>query len=81
MASTFTPNLNLEKPSHGEKVDGWDEVLNSNFDLIDGSIRTVQVRTSDPILPASGEQWIRSDLAELRIRVGSATYKIDLSSV
>jgi hypothetical protein len=39
------------------------------------------VRTADPASPADGEQWVRSDLAQLRIRVGSATYKVELAAV
>lgn len=33
MASTFTPNLNLEKPENATV--GWDTALNSNFDTLD----------------------------------------------
>ena len=81
MASTFTPNLNLEKPAHGERVNDWDAALNANFDAIDAAIRRVVVRTSDPASPADGEMWVRSDLAQLRIRVGTATCKVDLGTV
>jgi hypothetical protein len=41
----------------------------------------VPVRTSDPASPATGQQWIRSDLGQLRVRVGSTTYKVDLAAV
>jgi len=81
MASTFTPNLNLEKPGHGERVNEWDEVMNANFDAIDAAAWRLPVRTSDPASPADGEQWIRSDLAQLRTRIGTATYKVDLTAV
>jgi len=81
MASTFTPNLNLEKPAHGDRVGDWDAVLNANFDAIDAAAWNVPVRTSDPPSPASGQQWVRSDLGQLRIRVGSSTYKVDLTAV
>ena len=81
MPSTFTPNLNLEKPAHGERVNDWDEAINANFDAIDAVAWRVPVRTSDPTSPAEGEQWVRSDLSQLRIRVGSATYKVELAAV
>jgi hypothetical protein len=81
MASTWTPNLNLEKPGHGDHAGDWDEVLNANFDAIDAAAWLVPVRTDDPAAPADGEQWVRSDLAQLRVRVGAATYKVDLTAV
>jgi hypothetical protein len=81
MASTFTPNLNLEKPAHGERVNDWDAVVNANFDAIDAALWRVPVRTDDPATPAEGEQWVRSDLGELRVRVGSATFKVGLVAV
>jgi hypothetical protein len=79
MPSTFTPNLNLEKPGHGERVGDWDAALNANFDALDAAFARVPVRTDDPPAPADGQQWVRSDLAQLRVRVGAATYKVDLS--
>ena len=81
MASTFTTNLNLEKPGHGERVNDWDAVLNANFDAIDAAAWTVPIVTSDPDSPAEGRQWIRSDLGQLRVRIGAATYKVDLTAV
>ena len=81
MPSTFTPNLNLEKPAHGERVNDWDAVLNANFDALDAAAWRVPVRSSDPPSPAGGEQWVRSDLGQLRVRVGSTTYKVDLAAV
>lgn len=35
MASTFTANLNLEKPAVGEQNNTWGTTANSNYDLID----------------------------------------------
>ncbi|MCX5648752.1 MAG: hypothetical protein NTX40_06620 [Planctomycetota bacterium] len=81
MPSTFTPNLNLEKPAHGERVDDWDACLNANLDAIDAAAWLVPVRTDDPASPADGEQWVRLDLAQLRVRVGATTYKVDLAAV
>lgn len=81
MPSTFTPKLNLEKPGHGERVNDWDAALNANFDAIDAAAWLVPVRTSDPPQPAEGEQWVRQDLGQLRVRIGTGTYKVDLAAV
>ncbi|HUU09066.1 MAG TPA: hypothetical protein VM431_00830 [Phycisphaerae bacterium] len=81
MASTYTPNLNLEKPGHGDHAGDWDQVLNANFDLLDTAAWRVPVRTDDPASPAEGEQWVRSDLGQLRIRVGETTRKVTLEAV
>ena len=81
MASTFTPKLNLEKPANGDRVGDWDAVLNSNIDILDAAAHRLPVRTDDPAAPADGEQWLRSDLAQLRVRIGSATFKADLAAV
>lgn len=81
MASTYTANLNLEKPGHGDHAGDWDEVVNANFDTIDAAAWLVPVRAGDPASPADGEQWVRSDLGQLRIRVGDTTRKVDLEAV
>jgi hypothetical protein len=79
MASTLTPNLSLEKPAHGERVNDWDIVLNANFDVIDGAFWRLPVRTADPAAPREGEMWLRSDVQQFRIRMGQSTYKISLT--
>jgi hypothetical protein len=81
MASTFTPNLHLEKPAHGDHASDWDAVLNANFDALDAAAGRAPVVTSDPATPAGGQMWVRSDLAQLRVRVGAVTLKIDLAAV
>jgi hypothetical protein len=81
MPSAFTPKLSLEKPAHGERVNDWDQVLNANSDAIDMAAWRAPVRTSDPAAPAEGELWVRSDLAQLRVRVGAGTLKVDLAAV
>jgi len=81
MPSTFTPNLNLEKPAHGERVDDWDVCLNANLDAIDAAAWLLPVRTDDPASPADGEQWVRSDMAQLRLCIGGITYKVDMTVV
>ena len=76
MASTFTPKLNLEQPANNDCVDTWDQVVNANMDKLDAAAFTLPVRTSDPADPAQGEMWLRSDLGELRARIGQTTYKV-----
>lgn len=81
MASTYTPNLALEKPAHGDHADDWDQVLNANFDAIDAAAWCIPVRTDEPASPADGQQWVRSDLAQLRIHAGGITYQVALAAV
>lgn len=82
MASTFTPRLGLEKPANNDLVDNWDAVVNANMDAIDAAIGRLPVLTSaDPAAPESGDVWLRSDLGELRARIGSATYSLTMTAV
>lgn len=41
MASSYTPNINLEKPGYGEKRNEWDQVVNANMDKIDAAFGEV----------------------------------------
>jgi hypothetical protein len=79
MASTYTAKLNLEKPGNNDHVDAWDQVVNANMDLVDAAMFTLPARTDDPELPAVGEMWLRSDLAQLRVRLSGAIYKVALA--
>jgi hypothetical protein len=81
MASTCTPNLNLEKPGHGDRPGDWDAALNANFDALDAAFGRLPVRTDDPAAPADGAAWVRSDLGQLRVRAGGVTLKADLAAV
>jgi hypothetical protein len=81
MASTYTAKLNLEKPGNNDYVDTWDQVVNANMDLLDAAAFTLPVRTDDPAGPADGDLWLRSDLSQLRVRLGGATLKVDLAAL
>jgi hypothetical protein len=80
MASIYTPRLHLEKPGNNDHVDTWDQVVNANMDLLDAAVFTAPVLTSDPAAPAAGELWLRSDLHELRARIGGTTFKMALTA-
>lgn len=41
MASSFTPNKNIEKPGHNDYVDDWDVPVNANSDVLDSSLAGV----------------------------------------
>ena len=38
MASTYTSNLNIEKPAQGDQVNAWGPTVNDNMDLIDTAV-------------------------------------------
>ena len=67
-------------PARGT-VDGIQARLLRNFEAIDAAMFTAPVRTDDPSSPSAGEMWVRSDLGELRVRVGAGTYKVALTAV
>ena len=81
MASTHTAKLNLEKPANNDHVDTWDTVVNANMDALDAAMFTLPVRTADPVAPAAGELWLRSDLGQLRVRLGATTCQVALAAV
>lgn len=43
--ATLTPNLLLTKPAFNEYFDSWDDVANTNYDLIDAAVGTLQTLT------------------------------------
>jgi len=56
MASTFTPNIQLEEPARGDQVGVWDTPVNNNMTLIDlvaGAITTISLNNSPVILAAA----------------------------
>ena len=81
MSSTYTPQLNLEKPGNNAYVDEWDAVVNANMDAIDAAMFTLPVRTDDPSTPSAGQMWLRSDTTELRASIGGSVYKVALTAV
>tara|TARA_R110002096_G_scaffold2689_3_gene13816 strand:+ start:5806 stop:7947 length:2142 start_codon:yes stop_codon:yes gene_type:complete len=46
MGSTYTTNLNLEKPGIGEQENEWGNTLNNNFDTIDTAVNA-KIPTTD----------------------------------
>lgn len=55
MASTFTPNINLEEPARGDAVGVWDTPVNSNTTLVDlvvGGLASIALNNSPVVLSA-----------------------------
>ena len=48
--------------------------------IIEPSV-VLQGLTGDPPSPQDGEMWYRSDLGQLRVRVGGSTYRVSLTAV
>lgn len=56
MASTFTPNLQLEEPARGDDVGVWDTPVNGNMSLVDkvaGAINVISLNNSPVVLSAA----------------------------
>lgn len=56
MASTFTPNIQLEEPARNDAVGVWDTPVNSNMTLLDlvaGAIATISLNNSPVVLSAA----------------------------
>src|SRR5262245_17896934 len=56
MASTFTPNINLEQPARGDDVGTWDTPVNNNtgeIDLCIGGTATQGLNNSNVVLSAA----------------------------
>lgn len=56
MASTFTPNIQIEEPARGDDIGTWDTPVNSNMTLIDkvvGAITTIGLNNSPVVLSAA----------------------------
>jgi len=62
MASTYTPNINLEKPTPGEQEGEWGTTLNTNFDTIDTklAIKDEDDMSSDSASHLSTQQSIKA---------------------
>ena len=55
MASTFSPNINLEEPARGDDVGTWDTPVNANMTLLDlvcGGLATISLNNSNVTLSA-----------------------------
>lgn len=56
MASTFTPNVQLEEPARGDDVGTWDTPVNNNMtllDLIAGGMTTISMAAGSVVLSAA----------------------------
>jgi hypothetical protein len=62
MASTFTPNKNLEKPGYNDYIDDWNTPVNSDWDIIDkafGGTHTVSLTNVNVTLTQTQCQNVR----------------------
>ena len=90
MASSFTPNINLEKPGIGEQDNEWGTTLNNNFDTIDTklAIKDEDNMASDSASHLATQQSIKayvdsqsaSSLAADNITTGDAAVSIATTS-
>lgn len=62
MASTFTPNKNLEKPGYNDYIDDWNTPVNADWDIIDkafGGTHTVSLTNVNVTLNQTQCQNVR----------------------
>ena len=74
MASTFTPNINLEEPARNDDVGTWDTPVNNNMTLLDlvvGGIATIGLNNSPVVL--SNAQFRASNITFNSTLTGSVT--------
>lgn len=67
MPSTFTPNLDLEKPETGEKVDTWGPMVNENMDKIDAGVVSI---ANDAVFPEAVHTYAVDDFSPLAVANG-----------
>ena len=56
MASTFTPNIQIEEPARGDDVGTWDTPVNNNstlLDLVAGGTATITLNNANVVLSAA----------------------------
>lgn len=74
MASTFTPNVQLEEPARGDDVGTWDTPVNANttnIDLIVGAIATISLNNTNVVLSAA--QFRSKQITFVSTLTGSVT--------
>lgn len=62
MASTFTPNKNIEKPGYNDYIDDWNTPVNADWDIIDkafGGTHTVSLTNANVTLNQTQCQNVR----------------------
>ena len=82
MASTFTANLNLEKPGIGEQDGDWGATLNSNFDGLDTAIASKVSASETATLTNKGIDADNNTISNLEVdNLKSGVLDTDISSV
>lgn len=59
-SATYTTNLNLKKPAHGEDIGTWDQAINNNMDIIDANVAILPVDLGSEVTGVLGSQHMVS---------------------
>jgi len=79
MTSTYTPNINLQKPANGDLANTWDTAVNPNMAAIDqkfGAVTTINITGNSGTVALTQNQLVASEIFLTGALTGNATYTI-----